>query len=142
MKTDFGNIDHVVIGLSVVYILDTKNWRGTITADENGELLCNGKPTDKPEIKILISRIMNIKEKVKTLCGLDPYINGVLVFPSAHVDAKWGTTKAVHCIRDEQLYEYIVENKKSNKLNKKEIDSISHAFLALARMDREFENKE
>ena len=84
---------------------------------------------------------MNIKEKVKTLCSLDPYIHGVLVFPSARVEAKWGTTKAVHCIRDEQLYDYIVENKKPNKLNKKEIELISKAFSQLARMDSGFEDK-
>ncbi len=141
LKTDFGNIDHVVVGPSGVYVLDTKNWRGTITADENGELLVNGKPADKSEVKILTSRVMNIKEKVKTLCSLDPYIKGVLVFPSARVEAKWGTTKAVHCIRDEQLYDYIVENKKLNKLNKKEIESISKAFSQLARMDSGFEDK-
>ncbi len=104
LKTDFGNIDHVVVGPTGVYVLDSKNLRGIITAAEDGELLVNGKPTDKPEVKILTGRLMSIKEKVKTLCGLDPYIQGVLVFPSARVDAKWGTTKAVHCIRDEQLY--------------------------------------
>ncbi len=141
LKTEFGNIDHVVVGHSGVYVFDTKNWRGTITADEKGELLVNGKPTDKPAIKILIGRVMSIKEKIRTLCGLDPYIQGVLVFPSAHVDAKWGTTKAVHCITDEKLYDYIVGNKRPNKLSKKEIDSISRAFLALARMDSGFENK-
>lgn len=142
LKAEFGgNLDHVVVGPSGVYVIDTKNPRGIITADENGEILVNGKQTDKPEVRTLTGRVMSIKEKVKALCGLDPYIRGVLVFPSARVDAKWGTTKAVHCVRDEQLYDYIVEDKKSNKLNKKEVDSISHAFLALARMDREFEDK-
>ncbi|MBU4321486.1 MAG: NERD domain-containing protein [Thermodesulfovibrionales bacterium] len=141
LKTDFGNIDHVVVGPTGVYVLDAKNWRGIITADENGEILLNGKPTNKPEVKILTSRVMNIKEKVKTLCHLDPYIQGVLVFPSARVDARWGTTKAVHCVKDDRLYDYIVENKKPNKLSKKEIDSISQAFLALARMDTGFEDK-
>ena len=108
LKTDFGNIDHVVVGPTGVYVLDAKNWRGIITADENGEILVNGKPTNKPEVKILTSRVMNIKEKVRTLCNLDPYMQGVLVFPSARVDAKWGTTKAVHCIRDDKVYDYIV----------------------------------
>lgn len=142
LRTDFGNIDHVVIGPKGVYVLDAKNWRGIITADENGELLVNGKPADKPAVKILTGRLMNIKEKIKSLSGLDPYIQGVLVFPSARVDAKWGTTKAVHCIRDEQLYDYIVENKKPNKLDRNEINSISKAFAQLARMDDGFENKE
>lgn len=141
LTTPFGNIDHVVVGPSGVYIIDTKNWRGIITADGNGEILLNGKQ-QKPEIKNLQRTIMNIKEKIKILCGEDPYIQGILAFPSAYVEAKWGTTGKVHCMTDETLYDYIVEDKKSNKLNKKEVDSISHAFLALARMDREFENKE
>lgn len=68
----------------------------------------------------------------------DPYAQGLLAFPSAWVDAKWGTTGYVHCVKDEQLYDYIVENKKSEKLSKKEIESISQAFLALARMDKDF----
>jgi len=65
-------------------------------------------------------------------------VQGVLAFPSARVEAKWGTTGHIHCVTDEQLFDYIVENKKSNKLTKKEIDSISQAFLALARMDKDF----
>lgn len=140
LTTPFGNIDHVVVGPSGVYIIDTKNWRGIITADGNGEILLNGKQ-QKPEIKNLQRTIMNIKEKIKVLCGEDPYIQGILAFPSAYVEAKWGTTGKVHCMTDETLYDYIVEDKKSNKLNKKEVDSISHAFLALARMDTGFEDK-
>jgi hypothetical protein len=75
----------------------------------------------KPEIKNLTRRIMSIKEKVKVLSSLDPYVQGVFAFPSAYVEAKWGSTGYVHCVKDEQIYDYIVENKKSNKLTKKEM---------------------
>lgn len=139
LKTEFGNIDHVVIGPTGVYAIDTKNWKGIVTAGENGEVLLNGD-SKEAEVKILISNIMNVKEKIKDRCIIN-FIQGALVFPSARVEAKWGTTKAVYCMRDEKLYDYIVENKKPNKLNKKEIDSISQAFLALARMDTGFEDK-
>lgn len=64
---------------------------------------------------------MSIKEKVKVLSSLDPYVQGVFAFPSAYVEAKWGSTGYVHCVKDEQIYDYIVENKKSNKLTKKEM---------------------
>ena len=136
LTTPFGNIDHVVIGHSGAYVIDTKNWKGVVGADGNGELLLNGKPTQKPESKNLTRRIMSIKEKIKVLSSLDPYVQGVFAFPSAYVEAKWGTTGYVHCVKDEQLYDYIVENKK--RLDKKDIDSISQAFLALARMDKDF----
>lgn len=138
LSTPFGNLDHVVIGPSGAYVIDAKNWKGVVSADGNGELLLNGKPTQKPECKNLSRRIMSIKEKIKVLSSLDPYVQGVFAFPSAYVDAKWGSTGYVHCIKDEQLYDYIVENKRPNKLTNKEIDSISRAFLALARMDKEF----
>jgi len=134
----FGNIDHVVIGPSGVYIIDTKNWKGVVAADGNGELLLNGKPTQKPAVRNLTRTIMDIKGKIKVLSGLDPYVKGLLAFPSARVDAKWGATGPVHCVEDEQLYDYIVENKKGEKLAQNEIESISQAFLALARMDKDF----
>lgn len=136
LTTPYGNLDHVVIGPTGAYIIDAKNWKGVVTADGSGELLLNGKPTQKPEIKNLTRRIMGIKEKLNVLSSLDPYVQGVFAFPSAYIEAKWGTTGYVHCIKDEQLYDYIVESKK--RLDKKEIDSISQAFLALARMDKGF----
>ncbi len=139
LTTPYGNIDHVVIGTSGVYVIDSKNWRGVVAADGNGGLLINGKPTDKPETKNLTRTVMNVREKVKALCGLDPYMQGVMAFPSALVEAKWGSTGAVHCMTDEALYDYMVDNKRGNKLTKKEVDVISRAFLALAQMDKAFE---
>ena len=43
LKTESGNLDHVVIGLTGVFALDTKNWRGIVAADGSGELLLNGR---------------------------------------------------------------------------------------------------
>jgi hypothetical protein len=65
LTTPYGNVDHVVIGPSGTYIIDTKNWKGVVTADDNGELLLNGQPTQKPEVKNLTRRIMSIKEKIE-----------------------------------------------------------------------------
>ena len=136
VETSFGDIDHVVVGPTGVYAVDTKNWRGIVTADGEGELLLNGRPTKKPAIGNLTRSIMTTKKKIKVRSALDPYVRGVLAFPSARVEAKWGTTGSVHCITDEQLYDYIVEKKK--RLTKKEIASISQAFLAVARKDKDF----
>jgi hypothetical protein len=138
LTTPYGNVDHVVIGPTGAYIIDSKNWKGVVAADGNGELLLNGKPTQKTKVKNLSRRIMSIKEKLNVLSSLDPYVQGVFAFPSAYIEAKWGTTGYVHCVKDEQLYDYIVENKKSKKLSQKEIESISQAFLALDRMDKDF----
>jgi hypothetical protein len=141
LTTPFGNLDHVVVGPTGVFVLDTKNWRGIVSADGKGELLVNGKPTDKPYMRYFTARIMDVKDKVKLLApGQDPFFQGVFVFPSARVEANWGTTRNIHCIRDEQLFSYIVENK-MRKLKEPEVDKIAQAFLALAHMDKDFTAK-
>jgi hypothetical protein len=139
LTTPFGDLDHVVVGPTGVYILDAKNWKGAVSADGKGGILLNGKPTDKHAVNPLVTRMMNVKEKIKTLCNLDPFFKVVLVFPIARVDARWGETGSANCIRGDQLWSYIVENEIANKLDKKAIDSLAQAFLALATMDKEFQ---
>jgi hypothetical protein len=139
LKTSYGNIDHLVIGPTGVYVIDSKNWRGTVTADGSGELLLNGRPTRKPEVKNFLRRLMGIKDKLKALSTMNPYLQGVFAFGSAYVDVRWGTTRYVHCITEEKLYEYIVENKSWRRLSTKEVVLMEQAVLALARMDKGFE---
>lgn len=140
VKADFGNVDHVVVGPTGVFLLDDKNWRGTVEADRNGELLLNRSPTQKPYIKQFTGRVMGLKDKVRVLArGTDPYFRGVFVFTSASVKADWGKTGQVHCIREVQLWDYIVESKLGKKLSSTEVDLIAGAFASLARMDSGFE---
>lgn len=141
LATPFGNLDHVVIGPTGVFILETKNWKGTITTDGKGGILHNDMPPKKAPIKPLVARMMSVRDKVKTLCdaGQDlPYFNAVLVFPSARVEAKWGQTGKALCITDEQIWRRVVETEPERKLNAQEIERLSQAFRALATMDEEF----
>lgn len=139
LTTSFGDLDHVVVGPTGVFVLDTKNWRGVVAADGKGELLLNGQPTDKPFIRQFVGRMLGIRDKVKTLApGLDPFYQAMFVFTAARVEAKWGTTGGLHCITDDQLHRYIVEKDFGKKLKAEEVQQIAQAFLGLAHMDREF----
>lgn len=141
LTTPFGNLDHVVIGPTGVFVLDSKHWRGIVSSDGKGELLLNEQPTDKPVIRQFVGRVMRIREKVRLLAtGLDPFYQGVFVFTAARVQAKWGTTGSVHCITDDQLYDYIVTKDFGKKLKPTEVQSIAQAFLGLAHMDSDFGN--
>src|SRR6266404_805044 len=42
VTTASGNLDHIVVGPTGVFAIETKNWRGTVTADGDGELMLNG----------------------------------------------------------------------------------------------------
>lgn len=138
LNTSFGDLDHIVIGPTGVYILDSKNWRGVVAASRDGEILLNGNATDKPTIGPLVARVMGVRDKIRTLCGFEPpFFQVVLVFTSAWVDAGWGETGKALCVTDYKLAELIVENQKSRSLDGKQIDSIARAFQALASMDKQ-----
>jgi len=139
LTTPFGNLDHVVVGPTGVFILDSKNWRGAVSADAKGELLLNGYPTDKPHVRQFVGRMLGIRDRVLALApGLDTYYQALFVFTAARVEAKWGSTGNVHCVRDDQLHEYIVEKDFGKRLSSQEIQVLAQAFLGLAHMDREF----
>ena len=139
LSTPNGNIDHVVVGPTGVFVLDAKAWRGVVTADGHGELLQNGKPTDKPYVRLFVGRMMGIRERVLMLApGMEVHFNAVFVFTAARVEAKWGTTARLNCITDEQLYDYIAEKDFGKKLSAEEVGRIAQAFLGLAHMDKEF----
>lgn len=105
----YGNIDHIVIGPKGFFAIDAKNWRGIVSSDGKGELRLNGSPTGKPHVRQFTRRVMELKDRIKALKRLDPYIQGLFVFLNTRIEAKWGTTGAVHCLHPEQLVEYITE---------------------------------
>ncbi len=139
LTTPFGNIDHVVVGPTGVFAIDTKNWRGTVGANVDGELLLNGKPTTKGEVKRLVATSAETRKKIKTLSGHEPYIRAVLVFTSAHVEAKFGSVKNADCVRDERLLDYITDKQSARPLTNDQINAIARAFEMLARMDKTFD---
>lgn len=139
LSTPYGNLDHVVIGPTGVFVIDTKNWRGTVSADGRGELLLNGKPTDKPETGNFQARIMEIRKRFLSLCTLDDiYFQAVFVFPVAYVEAPWGSTRHVNCMTDERIVDYIENQRPKAKLNSSFIEKCAHGFKALASLDKGF----
>jgi hypothetical protein len=51
VQTPSGNLDHVVIGPTGVFVIETKNWRGIIGSDGNDELTWNGKALKTAYVK-------------------------------------------------------------------------------------------
>lgn len=47
---DGAAFDHVVVGPSGIFVIETKNWSGEISF-ENGQVLCNGKPPGRSPLK-------------------------------------------------------------------------------------------
>lgn len=134
----FGNIDHVVIGPTGIYVIDAKNWTGSVKSDGQGELLLNGKFLSTLAIKTLLGSVMDFQGKLKALTEKDYFVRGLMVFPHAYVEANYGTTRQIHCLRSEYLIEYLQNQTFSRRLPSTEIDRVKHATLQLAGMDERF----
>jgi hypothetical protein len=139
VSTSGGNLDHVVIGPTGVFVIETKNCRGLVEADGKGELMLNRKPAERRHVNRLVGRMMGTKEKIRVLApGLDPFFHAVMVFTSAYVDAKFGSTGKVHCVRESQVSGYIVDWKPMQRLSATDVTTLANAFASLARMDPAF----
>jgi len=121
-------------------VIDVENWKGTVKADGKAELLLNGKPADKPTIKNMLVAVMNFQNKLKALAEKDYFVRALLVFPSAYVEADFGSTRHIHCLRDDRLIDYIQNKTFAQTLNTNDIDQITRATLQLAGMDKRFAN--
>lgn len=85
---------------------------------------------------------MGTRDKVKVLAPqVDPYYQALFVFTAARVEAKWGTTSNVNCIRDDQLFDYIVEKNFGKRLSQTHVEQVAQAFLGLAHMDSDFTDR-
>lgn len=136
-QTAHGSVDHVVVGPSGVFLLETKTWRGKVTADRSGELLCNDKELERPEVREFVGRIMELRSRLHAELGdLDPYLQGVFVFTAAQVEAPLGTTRTIHCLRDEHLWPYMARVRRGHQLEPDQVERIALAFLRIARCNQ------
>ena len=140
LSTDRGDLDHVVIGPTGVFVVDAKHWRGVVSsADGNGELLVNGKKTSKPYISQFVGRMMGTRDLVLTHeRDIDPFYQAIFAFTRAWLDVKPGSTGNVKCLRDDELLDYIENEKHGKQLSPSEAGRIADVFRGIAHMDKGF----
>ena len=82
---------------------------------------------------------MAVRERAQALApGVGAYFQAVFVFTSAWVEARFGTTGWAHCVRDDRLRTYLLDEKGRRKLSRTEVEVLARAFSGLARMQPEF----
>jgi len=127
----YGNIDHLIIGPTGVFAIDVKDWKGTVASDGKGELLLNGRPTDKPQVRYFTRRTMDLRDRLKALTKLEPYIQCVFAFMHTHVEAKWGATGNLNCIRADQISDYVTKFRANNPIPPADIPRLISAAKSL-----------
>ncbi len=133
LTTPFGPVDHVVIGPTGVFVISTKNWKGLVSGDGNGELLWNRYPLDEPEVRNFAETVGKIRENVKLLTQRVPSeFHAVFVFTSANLQVDSNATPRVHCIPEAQLRPHLLANQPNHDLDHEAVEEIAQSLLKIA----------
>jgi hypothetical protein len=137
--TNFGNFDHIVVGPTGLFAIETKNWKGVIGASGTGELTNDAAQLSTPYVQNFLRRAMKLKDQIIALTDIgDTRVRCVMVFPKACVTARFGSTGNVHCLEIESLRDYITNEKYSQRISSAKLDRYLRAVQAIAAMDEEF----
>jgi hypothetical protein len=121
-----GDIDHVVLGPSGVFVLETKNWNGAISC--NGDLWQrsgkqNFKGSPSRQVKRNVSTIRDIIDSSQALSSLGIYVEGIVVFTNNRATLHLNNP-TVAIVKLPQLTNQITTYKSSNNYSQQQLEAI------------------
>lgn len=81
-----GNIDHVVVGPTGIFVIETKNNRGVVAYGDDGWKGIRGDPSGQAKFNSV--RIKNILENCEVFKRKYPYANAVIPFTNSKIKLK------------------------------------------------------
>ncbi len=80
-----GNVDRFVVGPQGIFAIETKSWKGEVTA-EDGKWLRDGSPVaDNIPLKQAVREAMDVRRLVADSSGTTPWVTPMLCFSRATV---------------------------------------------------------
>ncbi|MBN1270017.1 MAG: NERD domain-containing protein [Kiritimatiellae bacterium] len=74
-----GDYDHVVVGPTGIFVLETKNWSGLITVSD-GEILCDDIEPDRPPLEQVRQGAADLRRRLQEEAGVNVTVHPVLCF--------------------------------------------------------------
>ncbi len=126
-----GDLDHVVVGSNGIFVVETKNWKDTITI-ENGKLLYDGEEPTRPPLEQVKSETKSLRSYLKSKTGQDLQIQPILCFASNTLPQGQQGTVGVLVCNSNQLADVILADNE-NPIS----DSTKQAIITLLQKDCE-----
>ncbi len=101
------DFDHVAVGPTGVFVIETKNWSGEI-AVQNGELICDGDRPSRPPLDQVKAAATLMRSRLKDATGLDVPVSPVLCFASNPLAAGQQGSAGVFVCNADQLTDVIL----------------------------------
>jgi hypothetical protein len=96
-----GDLDHVVVGATGVFVVETKNWNGEVTI-ESGELLCDGDVPSRPPLDQVKCAANALRSRLQAVADEDLKVSPILCFASNCLPAgQQGAAGVIVCNADQ-----------------------------------------
>ncbi len=126
LKSGGGDIDHVVLAPGGVFVLETKNWSGTI--------VCNGDEWQRPgrrnfssnpsrQVKWNVARIRSVIDSSPSLKRLGVWVDGIVVLTNLHAKLRL-VEPSVTVLKLEVLPSYIKSHGRLRKYSCEQLESV------------------
>ena len=83
VDTGRGNLDHVAVGPTGVWAIETKAWTGTVYAGKGGVFMRNGRD-EKATLKQAMGEAFEVKSRIAHT-GLTPWVNALVVLTATRL---------------------------------------------------------
>jgi len=131
LRKGSGDIDHIVLGPSGVYVLETKNWRGDIAChgdDWQRAGKHNFKGSPSLQVKRNVANIEHIIDASPSLKALDISVEGIVVFTNKHATLRLNSP-TVLTLRLPQLPDHITAARGSYLYSQQQLEAIAKEIL-------------
>jgi hypothetical protein len=120
------DLDHVVVGPAEIFVIETKNWSGTITI-ENGDLVCDGEPPSRPPLDQVKDAATTLRTRLRSVLEAEIEITPILCFASGRLPAGQQGAAGVLVCNIEQLPS-IIQNSGETPLSEQTRQAVIQAL--------------
>ena len=131
LRSGGGDIDHIVLGPSGVFVLETKNWSGDVTCHGDewqraGRGSFRGSPS--LQVKRNAAKVKQAVDASPSLRALDVWVKGIVVFTNKHATLQLNEP-SVLIVRLPQLLNHITTQRGSNVYSEQQLQEIAKQIL-------------
>jgi hypothetical protein len=125
-----GNVDHIIIGPTGIFVMETKNNKGIVTYDGYSWKGISGNPSGQAVLNAF--RIKNILKNCEVFKEKALYVNAVVLFTNSKInleiskDPEWCKVFQIKKLADSCLSDYIMNE--PVRFSDKEISSIEQSL--------------
>lgn len=131
LECPMGNIDHIVLGPTGMFMIETKSHKGIITLSRDERILLhNHLPFEKNVLKQMFNQLFWLRDELNYMGKKAPFIYALMVFTDAVVDVD-KPIKNVSIINKDCLIEHI-----TTKGGKLKHEDLRLAFYRLIKLNR------